>query len=122
MSKRNTIHKERANGGVFPSLLVGVGVLVVGLAVLYSVSGAQYKVLQREVKELEVTHLRLQEELKKERVKWGNLKTPERLEIALYRHGTVMRYPTEHQIVRMMPVPGVSGQQWTSELPVYGRR
>jgi len=108
--------------GIFPSLLVGVGVMVVGVFVLYSVSGAQYKVLQREVKSLEVTNLRLQEELKKERVKWGNLKTPAHLENALFRHGVAMRYPTERQIVRMSLVPGAPEQRGMSELPVYGGR
>jgi len=114
------IRGEQADGVIFPSLLVGIGVIVAGLCVLYAVSVGQYKVVQREVKELEVKNLRLREELKREQIKWGNLKTPAHLESALYRHGVFMRYPTERQIVRMSLTPDY--QRGTSELPVHGSR
>jgi len=92
-------------------------VIVVTLCLLYAVSVGQSKVLQREVRDLETKNIQLREKLKKEQIKWGHLKAPANLERSLYRHGVVMRYPTERQIVWMSVVPDLWG---TSELPVYG--
>ena len=53
---------------------------------------------------------RLDDERDRESARWEEMKTPERLETALKRHGLAMRYPKPSQIIRMNaagnPVPG----------------
>ena len=66
--------------------------------------------LMKSIGEKERTLNRLEDECKRESARWEEMKTPEKLELALNRHGLAMRYPKSSQIVRMRPdgrpVPG----------------
>jgi hypothetical protein len=53
--------------------------------------------------EKERTLARLEDERVRESARWEEMKTPEKLESALNRHGLAMRYPKAAQIVRMKP-------------------
>lgn len=59
--------------------------------------------LERELARLEDSHMR-------EASRWEEMKTPERIEIALLRHGLAMKMPRADQTVRMRadgtPLPG----------------
>lgn len=44
---------------------------------------------------------RLEDERSRESARWDEMKTSEKLEVALLRHGLAMRYPKSEQVVRM---------------------
>ncbi len=58
----------------------------------------------------EETLKKLEDELHRETMRWEEMKTSERLEAALVKHGLSMHYPNASQIVRMRadgrPYPG----------------
>lgn len=81
---------------------------------------------------------KLEEERVRESARWDEMKTPEKIESALLRHGLAMRYPKPDQIVRMKadgrPYPGqlsverakrrngLAAAQWKGESSPSGRR
>lgn len=66
--------------------------------------------LLKSIGEKERQLAKLEEERVRESARWEEMKTPERLESALLRHGLAMRYPRPDQVVRMKangkPYPG----------------
>jgi len=54
---------------------------------------------------------RLDAELERETMKWNEMKTPERLEIALRQHGLDMNNPAPEQVIKMLPGGGVAPRQ-----------
>lgn len=66
--------------------------------------------LEKAIREKERQLAKLEDERSRESARWEELKTPEKLEAALLRHGLSMRYPKADQVVRMKadgrPYPG----------------
>jgi len=94
----NTMH--------FAAVIVMLFVMVI-INLLASSSCDQ---LMKSIGEKERALDRLEEERVRESARWEEMKTPEKLESALLRHGLAMRYPKPDQVVRMKangrPYPG----------------
>lgn len=90
----------------FGAIIVVFFVMVI-LNLLSSSSSAQ---LMKEKGEKEAVIRDLNEALDRESTRWEEMKTPERIEHALLRHGLSMKPPHPEQTVRMManglPRPG----------------
>ena len=54
---------------------------------------------------------RLDAELERETMKWNEMKTPERLEMALAQHGLDMHNPAPEQVIKMRPDGRVAPRQ-----------
>lgn len=72
--------------------------LVAILNILGSVNCSQ---LMKSVGEKKNLLSRLEDEYSRESARWEEMKTPEKLEVALRRHGLSMKYAKPSQIVRM---------------------
>ena len=87
--------------------IIVVFVVMVILNVLSSSSCAQ---LMKRRGELEREIAKLDDARMRESTRWEEMKTPEKVEIALLRHGLSMKLPRPEQTVRMMengqPRPG----------------
>ena len=102
--KRRNESLERATRVEFaPLRLAAIVILVFIGALTYALFGHQRKSLNREVLELESTKTQLSDELKRERFRWGNLKSPANMERRLKEIRTPMQPPHEKQIVYMVP-------------------
>ena len=90
----------------FGAILVFFFVMVI-LNLLSSSSCTQLQ-NQKGAKEREIA--KLDDSLLRESTRWEEMKTPEKVEVALLRHGLSMKMPRADQIVRMMenglPRPG----------------
>lgn len=79
-------------------------------AILYICASSSCTQLHNRVGEKEKLLERLEAERERESARWEEMKTPERLEQALAKHGLAMRYAKPSQIVRLRadgrPVPG----------------
>lgn len=94
--------------------------------------------LMASIGEKERLLVKLEEERVRESARWDEMKTPEKIESALLRHGLAMRYPKPDQIVRMKadgrPYPGqlsverakrrngLAAAQWQDESSPSARR
>ncbi|MCL1856095.1 MAG: hypothetical protein FWF84_00395 [Kiritimatiellaeota bacterium] len=122
---RNRLWEDQARVGLLPARLVGVAVLIAAPFVLYSANRGQCKFVQREIKSLEVAAAKLENELLRERAKWGERKEPANLMRALDKFEIAMGYPTERQVVMMTVLPGgtTAGRQpLVSAGAMYARR
>ncbi len=104
VSKKMSVVARRA--GSVGALMV----LTLAGAMMYICASSSCKELQKRIGEKEKTLERLEGERERECARWEELKTPEKLEQALARHGLAMRYAKPSQIVRLRadgrPVPG----------------
>lgn len=95
-----------ANTMHFGAVIVMLFVMVI-INLLASSSCQQ---LMKSIGEKERALDKLEEERVRESVRWEEMKTPEKLESALLRHGLAMRYPKADQVVRIKangkPYPG----------------
>ena len=112
-------------------------VLVVMVFVNFLASSSSQH-LMASIGEKERQLAKLEEERVRESARWDEMKTPEKIESALLRHGLAMRYPKPDQVVRMKadgcPYPGqlsverakrrngVAAAQLQDESTPYGKR
>ena len=81
----------------FGAIIVFSGVMVI-LNVLSSSRCAQ---LLKEKGEMEREFARLENSHRRESARWEEMTTPDRLEVALLRHGLLMKTPRPDQVIRM---------------------
>ena len=74
--------------------------------------------LVKSIGEKERQLAQLEEERVRESARWEEMKTPERLESVLYKHGLAMKYPRPDQVVRMKP----DGRPYPGQLSVAKAR
>lgn len=103
MSKRMSV--VATNTMRFGAVILSFFVMVI-LYILSSQSCAQLQ-NQKGAKEREIA--KLDDSLLRESTRWEEMKTPEKIEMSLLRHGLAMKMPRAEQIVRMengAPRPG----------------
>ena len=87
-----------------------VMVMTFAMVILNMLASSSCKQLNNAIREKEKELAKLEDEYKRETARWDEMKTSERLESALLRHGLAMKYPKSHQLVRMnssgVPYPG----------------
>lgn len=93
---------------------VGVGfVVAVSLALVYLWIGHKCSQYSEEIKRLDDQCVDLGNEKVREEMKWNAMKTADRLDDLLVRHGLLMSYPSAGQVVRVAGTGGpgvVAGQ------------
>lgn len=108
---------------VLSTRLAGVVVMAVFVLVVHAVLRHHCKALNREIVRLESDQRKLTDDLKKERARWGEMKTPANLVRALHRHGIAMEHPSPLQVVTVDPQPWVPRLRGEAvERPVYVSR
>lgn len=110
MRKNRKIPKKMS---VMASNTMHFGAVIVVLFVMVIINLLASSSCQQQLKtigEKERMLAKLEEERVRESARWEEMKTPEKLESALLRHGLAMRYPRPEQVVRMKadgkPYPG----------------
>lgn len=101
MRKNRKVSKRMsvvAQNTAYASAVLMAAFVVVIVNLLASSSCSQ---LMKSIGEKERTLSRLEDERSRESARWEEMKTPERLEQALMRHGLSMKPPKPDQIIRM---------------------
>jgi len=101
--RRNESWDHTAKVWLDPTPLAAVVILVFIGALTYALIGHQRKSLNSEVLDLERTQIRLNDELKRERYRWSNMKSPANMERRLRELRIPMQSPHERQIVYVAP-------------------
>lgn len=126
--KRRVRNKNRAwdapqHVWVLSTRLAAVVVMSVLGVVVHAVLQHHCRALNREIVRLESDQRKLADDLKKERARWGEMKAPANLILALHRHGIAMDHPSPQQVVYMESAPGlVRPRGDTASRPVYVSR
>lgn len=85
-------------------------VMLFVMVIINYMASSSCQQLLKSIGEKERALSKLEEERVRESARWEEMKTPEKLESALLRHGLAMRYPKPDQVVRMKangrPYPG----------------
>lgn len=89
-----------AKGSMQLAAVLMLAFIVAIMNVLGSVSCSQ---LMKSVGEKKALLGKLEDEFSRESARWEEMKTPEKLESALRRHGLAMKYAKPSQVVRMKP-------------------
>ena len=89
----------------------GAVILMLGVMVFVNfLASSACQHMMTSIGEKERQLAKLEEERVRESARWEEMKTPEKIESALLRHGLAMRYPKPDQVVRMKadgrPYPG----------------
>ena len=95
----NTVH--------LAALVVSGFIMLMAYWLLDSRCGA----IGQEIGDAEKTLAKLDGELERETMKWNEMKTPERLELALKKHGLNMNNPSPDQVIKMMDGGRVAPRQ-----------
>ncbi len=106
------------------SLPINVSLVIVGLVVLgvsYAVIRNSCDSLQSEIARQETRQEDLMDELRRERTKWDNMKTPRGLETRLLKHGIAMSSPRPGQRIAMNAAPARTGNAAASSEYAYTR-
>ena len=87
-----------------------VMIMLFAVSILNILAASSCRRLTKTISEKENQLAKLEDECRREGVRWAEMQTPRRIEAALLRHGRMMKYPKEIQIVRMdaggRPYPG----------------
>ena len=89
------------------AIVLSLFIMLMAYWVLDSRCGA----IGQEIGAAEKALAKLDGELERETMKWNELKTPERLELALKKHGLNMNNPAPDQVIKMMPNGRVAPRQ-----------
>ena len=87
-----------------------VMVMAFAIVILNMLATSSCKHLEKEIRIKERQLAKLDDEKEREGARWNDMVTPEKLEIALLRHGLAMKTPRAEQVVRLKsdgrPYPG----------------
>ena len=111
MRRRNRKISKRMSVIAGRSMQIAAVMLILFVMVLVNqLASSSCDQLTKRIREKERQLAKLEDERSRESARWEELKTPEKLESALLRHGLSMRYPKADQVVRMKangrPYPG----------------
>lgn len=109
MTKRMSV--LTANMLHFGAIVMMLFVMVI-LNLLASSSCSQ---LMKSIGEKDRKLVKLEEERQRESARWEQMKTPEKLETALLKHGLSMKYPRPNQVVKMK----ADGTPYVGQISVY---
>ena len=89
-----------------------VMVMAFAMVILNMLASSSCKQLSKTISEKERQLAKLENDQKREQERWDEMKTSERLEAALLKHGLAMRYSKpETQVTRCVAKTGDSGSQ-----------
>lgn len=71
------------------------------MAIIYVLSSSNCSQLMNERGAMERTLAKLEESHRRESTRWEEMKTPEKIEVALFRHGLKMSMPRPDQCIRL---------------------
>lgn len=91
-----------------------VMIMAFAMVILNMLASSSCKQLEKTIREKERQLAKLEDGQKRESARWEEMKTSERLESALLRHGLAMRYAKGTQCVRM----DASGRPYPGQLSV----
>ena len=77
----------------------------------YWLLDSRCSVIGQEIGDAEKTLAKLDGELERETMKWNEMKTPEKLELALKKHGLDMNNPAPEQVIKMLPNGKIAPRQ-----------
>lgn len=90
--------------------IAAVMLILFVMVIMNQLASSSCDQLTKGIREKERQLAKLEDERSRECARWEEMKTPEKLESALLRHGLAMRYPKADQVVRMKsnghPYPG----------------
>ena len=89
------------------AIVLSLFIMLMAYWVLDSRCGA----IGQEIGAAEKALAKLDGELERETMKWNEMKTPERLELALKKHGLNMNNPAPDQVIKMKPNGRVAPRQ-----------
>ena len=85
-------------------------VMAFAIVILNMLATSSCKHLEKEIRIKERQLAKLDDEKEREGARWNDMVTPEKLEIALLKHGLAMKTPRAEQVVRLKsdgrPYPG----------------
>ena len=99
--RRNKKIKKHARCTVQAVNIVAFIVLSFLALMVYWSQDARCKAFQQEIGQAEKDYKRLERDCQREISSWEELKTPDRLRVALLRHGLDMQQPNQDQVVHM---------------------
>lgn len=111
MGKRNRKVPKKSSVVATGTSHMGVVLIAIFFAVIINIlASSSCKQILKSIGENERKLARLEDACTREESRWEEMKTPEKIEAALMRHGLAMRPPRPDQIVRMTstgkPYPG----------------
>lgn len=111
MRRRNRKISKRMSVIAGRSMQIAAVMLILFVMVIVNqLASSNCDQLTKVIREKERQLAKLEDERSRESARWEEMKTPEKLESALMRHGLSMRYPKADQVVRMKsdgrPYPG----------------
>lgn len=111
MRRRNRKISKRMSVIAGRSMQIAAVMLILFVMVIVNqLASSNCDQLTKAIREKERQLAKLEDERSRESARWEEMKTPEKLESALMRHGLSMRYPKADQVVRMKsdgrPYPG----------------
>ena len=110
-SKRN---KRTKRCSEFTLNTVHIAALVVSLFIMlmaYWFLDSRCGAIAQDIGAAEKALAKLDGELERETMKWNEMKTPEKLELALKKHGLDMNNPAPEQVIKMLPNGKIAPRQ-----------
>ena len=102
--RRNKRNKRTARYSLFTLNAMHLAAIVVSgfiMLMAYWLLDSRCGAIGQEIGDAEKTLAKLDGELERETMKWNEMKTPERLELALKKHGLNMNNPAPDQVIKM---------------------
>ena len=93
--------KKTVNGFSYPAPFVGIVIVVVLTALVYSYLGYSCEILGRDIKSMEKQRVDLKKRYVNEECRWMEEKAPAKIAAALRKHNIVMTWPTAKQVVHL---------------------
>ncbi len=110
MKKNKKVSRKMSVVATHVVYFAGVGVMLFVMVILNWIASSNCRQLERDCIKKEEKLKTLDDSLQRETARWEEMKTAERLEVALRNHGLSMHYPNASQTIRMRddgePVPG----------------
>ena len=91
-----------------------VMVMAFAMVILNMLASSSCKQLEKTIREKERQLAKLEDEQRRESMRWEEMKTPRHLESALLGHGLAMKLPKTEQVVRMR----ADGRPYAGQLSV----
>lgn len=121
---RNRRRRRHAHAllSIVPKTVGAAFVVVVSLALVYLWMGHKCTAYSAEIKRLEDRCGELDNEKVREETQWNAMKTAEKLDGLLLRHGLQMVYPNAGQVVRMNAAGRTTGASLVAQGPATAPR
>ncbi len=99
--KKRKNRKKTVNGKAYPAPFVGIVIIVVLTALVYSYLVYSCQLLGADIRVMERQRVTLKKRYVNEECRWMEEKAPAKISASLRRHNIVMTWPTSRQVVRL---------------------